>query len=282
VDFAFNRENGRFRNFLGYDRRWLESVGSEDSHGRALWSLGSAVASSRDEGVGALAMNLFEAGLPAVETFSSPRAWAYALLGACSFIKRFPGASEARRYREGLAMRLLELYRRNTSEDWRWFEQSLAYANARLSQALIRVGAEIDNKEMIDAGLESLQWLVGVQTAPNGHLTPVAHGGWRRGAPRPRFDQQPIEAQTTLEACFRAYQVTGEPCWREAMGRAIEWFLGRNDLGLPLYDYATGGCHDGLHPEGVNANEGAESTMAFLCSRLTMRVVAAIVREGGE
>jgi len=280
IDYSLNRESCRFRNFLGYDRRWAEPAGSEDVHGRALWSLGSAVGASKDDGIVALAMNLFEAGLPAVETFSSPRAWAFSLLGICSFIKRFPGASEARRFRDGLAARLLQLYKTNTHEEWPWFEQSLAYENARLSQALLRAGAEIENQEMADAGLKSLAWLVQVQTAPEGYFVPIAHVGWRRGADRARFDQQPVEAQGTIEACFRAYRVTGERRWRERMACAFEWFLGRNDLGLPLYDYATGGCHDGLHPKGVNANEGAESTLALICSLLTMRVVATMSEDG--
>jgi len=228
----------------------------------------------------ALAMNLFEAGLPAVETFSSPRAWAFSLLGICSFIKRFPGASEARRFRDSLAARLLEIYKANTHEEWPWFEQSLAYENARLSQALLRAGAEMENQEMADAGLKSLAWLVQVQTVPEGYFVPIAHVGWRRGADRARFDQQPVEAQGTIEACFRAYRVTGERRWHEWMACAFEWFLGRNDLGLPLYDYGIGGCHDGLHPEGVNANEGAESTLALICSLLTMRAVATMSEDG--
>ena len=273
VDYSFNRENGRFRNFLGYDRRWLEPAGSEDAHGRALWSLGSAVGALLDEGMLGLAMNLFEAGLPAVETFVSPRAWAFSLLGICSYIKRFPGASEPRRFREHLARRLLDRYRDSATDDWPWFEQSLAYANARLSQALARAGSELGNQEMVDVALKSLDWLLKIQTADDGHFTAIAHVGWLRGTPRARFDQQPIEAQSMIEACFRAYRITGDRQWREAMGRVFEWFLGRNDRGRPLYDHATGGCHDGLHHQGVNSNEGAESTLAFLCSLLTMRVL---------
>jgi glycosyltransferase involved in cell wall biosynthesis len=271
TEYAFNRRHRRFRNFLGYERRWLEETGSEDSHGRALWSLGSVIGASHDDAFVTLAMDLFEAALPAVELFSSPRAWAYALLGVCSYIKRFPGASNARRVRDALAHRLLDLYRSNAGEDWLWFERSLAYGNARLSQALIRAGAEIGNDEMTNAGLRSLDWLARIETAESGNFSPIPNSGWHRGAPRPRFDQQPIEAQCMIEACFRAWRVTEERRWRETMTTTFEWFLGRNDLGLPLYDYATGGCHDGLHSQGVNANEGAESTLAFLGSLLTLR-----------
>jgi glycosyltransferase involved in cell wall biosynthesis len=271
LNFALNAKNGRFRNFLAYDRRWLEEAGSEDSHGRALWSLGCAVGASSDEGLVALAMNLFAAGLPAVEMFSSPRSWAFSLLGLCAYVRRFPGDSNARRFREVLAGRLHKLFQANRTDDWPWFEQSLAYANARLSEALLAAGQAMGDKGMVAAGLESLEWLLRVQTAEQGHFSPVANSGWRRGGPRARFDQQPIEAQSMLEACAKAYRLTGDRRWREEMRRVFEWFMGRNDLGRPLYDYATGGCHDGLHTEGVNANEGAESTLAFLCSLLEVR-----------
>jgi len=282
VDYAFNRENGRFRNYLGYDRLWKEKVGPEDSHGRALWCLGSTISASTDEGLVALAMNLFDAGLPAVETFTSPRAWALTLLGLCSYVKRFPGASTARRYRDVLAHRLFDLYKANAAEDWPWFEQSLAYANARLCQALLRAGSDLGDKAMVDASLDSLGWLMRIQTADDGHFSPIANAGWKRGGVRVRFDQQPIEAQCAIEACFRAYRVTGDEEWRARMARTFEWFLGGNDLGRPLYDYASGGCHDGLHHEGVNANEGAESTIAFLSSLLTMRTVEGTGDEEGR
>jgi hypothetical protein len=193
------------------------------------------------------------------------------LLGVCSYIKRFPGASNVRRVRDALAHRLIEMYRGCATDDWPWFERSLAYGNARLSQALIRAGADMDNEEMRAAGLRSLDWLFKVETAEAGNFSPIPNTGWQRGAPRPRFDQQPIEAQCMVEACFRAWRVTRDRRWREAMTSTFEWFLGRNDLGRPVYDYATGGCHDGLHPEGVNANEGSESTLAFLGSLLTLR-----------
>ncbi|MFO7675717.1 MAG: glycosyltransferase family 4 protein [bacterium] len=271
VAYAFNRDNGRFRNFLGYDRRWLEAAGSEDAHGRALWGLGYAIRASRDDAFVALAMNLFDAALPAVELFTSPRAWAYTLLGLSYYARRFPGASNASRVRDALAKRLLAQYRAGAGDDWPWFERALAYGNARLSQALIRAGADLANEEMTRAGLESLEWLVRMQTAAAGNFSPVPNTGWQCGKPRSHFDQQPIEAQCTVEACFRAWRVTGERRWRERMSLAFEWFLGRNDLGRPLYDYASGGCHDGLHPQGVSANEGAESTLAFLGALLTMR-----------
>jgi len=277
LNYAFNPAKGRFRNFMGYDRHWLEDCGSEDSHGRALWSLGCAASESSDDGLVALAMNLFDSGLPAVETFTSPRAWAFSLLGISAHIRRFPGDSSARRFRGVLATRLFELYGDNRSDDWPWFEQSLAYANATLSESLLLAGHEMGRKDMVAAGIEALEWLVRVQTADQGHFSPIANTGWRRGETRARFDQQPIEAQSTLEACSLAYRVTGDRRWRERMGVVFDWFLGRNDFGRAVYDYSTGGCHDGLQHEGVNANEGAESTLAFLSSLLELRSMEPVV-----
>jgi len=279
IDFAFNRGNGRFRNFLGYDRHWLEAAGSEDSHGRAIWGLGCTIGISSDDGMVALAMNLFEAALPAIELFTSPRAWAFALLGICAYVRRFPGDTRARHLRDALAHRLHELYRANAKDDWLWFERSLAYANARLSQALIVAGKGIGDADMLAVGLKSLEWLLDIQTAEGGHFSSVGNSGWHRDGPRPKFDQQPIEAQSMLEASLDAYRATGDGRWYERMRRVFQWFLGYNDLGRAVYDDATGGCHDGLHHEGVNVNEGAESTLAFLSSLLAVRAAEASIPE---
>jgi len=282
VNYAFNPANGRFRNFMGYDRRWLEDAGSEDSHGRALWSMGCTAGESSDDELVALAKNLFDSGLPAVENFTSPRAWAFSLLGICAHNRRFPGDSNARRVRDVLANRLFDLYGDNRSDDWPWFEQSLAYANARLSESLLLAGQEMDRPDMVAAGIESLEWLYRIQIAEQGHFSPIANTGWRRGEPRARFDQQPIEAQSTLDACTQAHRVTGDLLWRERVGVVFDWFLGRNDFGRAVYDYSTAGCHDGLHHEGVNANEGAESTLAFLGSLLALRGMEPIAVEEQE
>lgn len=282
VNFAFNPANGRFRNFLSYDRHWLEDSGSEDSHGRALWSLGCAASEAVDDGFVALAMNLFDSGLPAVESFTSPRAWAFSLLGICAHLNRFPGDSNARRFRDLLATRLFDLFVAERTDDWPWFEQSLAYANALLCEALLLAGHEMGRTDVVAVGIESLEWLFKIQIAEQGHFSPIANSGWRRGEPRARFDQQPIEVQSMLEACAQAYRVTEQPQWREHMGLVFDWFLGRNDFGRAVYDYSTGGCHDGLHHEGVNANEGAESTLAFLSSLLQLRSMERVLVLGRE
>jgi len=266
---AFNPDIRRFRNFMSYDRRWLEVRGSEDSQGRALWGLGTAVAHAGEEGQIAMAANLFGQAIGTVEEFLSPRAWAFAIIGVHEYLRRFSGDSEVRRMRKVLAKRLLELYRHTATEDWHWFEDVLSYANAKLPHALILSGQWMQEGEMTEAGLRSLEWLARLQTSPEGYFAPVgSNGGHRRGGQMAHFDQQPIEAQAMVAACLEAYRMTREPRWREEARRAFEWFLGRNDLGLSVCDFNTGGCRDGLHPDRVSANQGAESTLAWLLSLL--------------
>jgi glycosyltransferase involved in cell wall biosynthesis len=268
---AFNQEAGRFRNFLSFERRWNEEVGSEDSQGRALWALGTVLGRSPHEGLRGPVGRLFDAALPAVLTFTSPRAWAFGLFGIQEYLCRFSGDRAARQAREVVAERLLEAYQRYHAPDWPWFEDIVAYCNASMPHALLECGRRMARPDMVETGLAALEWLVHIQRSREGHFVPIGSNGfYRRGGERARFDQQPVEAQTMVSACLAAYTVTGEARWREEAQRAFEWFLGRNDLGLPLYDPSTGGCRDGLHPDRVNENQGAESTLAFLLALLEM------------
>ncbi len=264
---AFEPEGGRFRNFMSHDRRWLERAGSEDSHARALWAMGFALGRSKDEGQRHIAASLFQRGLPVVDSFASPRAWAFALLSIHEYLRMFSGDRFASHMREKLAARLVELYRAHSSEDWKWFEPTVTYDNAKLCQALISTGSETGGNEMLEIGLTSLRWLLEAQTAEEGHFTPVGcHGFWPRGEARARFDQQPLEAQAMVAACLEAFSVTGDDFWQQAALRCFEWFLGRNDLGRALYDSNTGGCCDALLQDRVNYNQGAESSLAFYLS----------------
>lgn len=268
---AFDESIGRFRNFMGYDRTWLEAVGSEDSHGRAVWALGEAVALADSEEIRATAIELFLKALPVVLDFSSPRAWASTLVGIHSYLQRFPGDLEVRRIRDIIAHRLYDLYRRNAHGDWPWIEDIVSYGNGKIPQALIVSGYDMNDGELIQAGLHSLEWLIKIQTDPKGHFVPIGNNGWlTRNGFRARFDQQPIEAQEMIEALKDAYLVTADEIWIDHAQMCLEWFLGRNDLSVPLYDYRTGGCFDGLTPTGPNRNQGAESTLAWLLSLLNM------------
>lgn len=277
---AWNPATARFRNFMGHDRRWLEDSGSEDSHGRALWALGTAAGRSRNDGHRLLSVQLFDASFPAVDSFTSPRAWASTLLGIHEYLRRFPGDGPAHRMRQALVERLVELWKGNASDDWPWFEDSLSYDNARLSQALIVSGHAMPHREALEIGLSSLQWLSSLQTTPAGHFRPVGSNGfYQRHGIRADFDQQPLEAQAAVAACHDAWRATSLPLWKREARRAFEWFLGRNDLGLPLYDSRTGGCCDGLHPDRVNANQGAESTLAFALSLTEMHHAESVLAE---
>jgi glycosyltransferase involved in cell wall biosynthesis len=279
--FAFHEKVGRFRNFLSYDRTWQEEIGSEDSHGRALWAIGTVLGHSENPGLRGAAGRLFEAAVPATLTFSSPRAWAFSILGMQAYLDWFPGDRVIQSARNLLANRLLDIYERSHSETWHWFETSLSYSNARLSQALLIAGWRSGNKRMIEVGCESLQWLMSVQHHQEDDLfVPIGSTGFfTQGGEKARFDQQPVEACATISACLQAFRLTGETHWLEEAWCAFRWFLGDNDLQVPLYDAATGGCRDGLHPDRVNENQGAESTLSFLMALLEMRSVETPVTE---
>ena len=269
---AFDPASKRFRNLLSYDRQWQEPIGSEDSHGRTLWGLGTVLGRSKDVGLRGAAGRLFELSVPAALEFKSPRAWAFALLGLEEYIDSFPRDRAALHAADALANRLFNLYRANSSDGLHWFEGVLAYSNARLPQALLRSGLRSANKEMISAGLEALDWLVTIQRCDvKGHFVPVGSlGFYSKKTAKARFDQQPIEACAAVSACLQAHRATGQNKWREEASSAFNWFLGDNDLQVSLYDPTTGGCRDGLHPDRVNENQGAESTLSFLMALLEM------------
>ena len=257
---------------MSFDRRWLDDQGSEDSHGRALWALGVAVGRSQLRTFQMMAGQLFARALPALTTFSSPRAWAFGLLGIHEYLRRLSGDSLVNQTRETLTTRLMELYDLHAHADWNWFEEELSYDNARLSHALIVSGRATGQETILNRGLKSLRWLVEQQTSEKGHLRPIGSNGfYHRGGTRANFDQQPIEAQATVAACLEAYRATGDARWYAQAQHAFDWFIGGNDLGLELYVPETGGCRDGLHIDRVNGNQGAESTLAFLLSLLEMR-----------
>ena len=275
LEHAFNPTKGRFRNFFRYDRRWNELVGSEDSHGRALWAIGTVLGRSENQGLRGAAGRLFEFSLPAALEFGSPRAWAYSLLGIQEYLTSYPGDRDAHKIRSVLSRRLLEMYESIRRPEWKWFENVVAYGNARLPQALLLVGSATSDDRMLSAGLESLDWLLEVQRCDaNGHFVPIgSQGFYHQNGEKARFDQQPLEAAGAVSACLQAYRVTNNPRWGGAAWSAFNWFLGDNDLQVPLYDSVSGGCRDGLHPERVNENQGAESTLSFLIALIEMRLL---------
>jgi glycosyltransferase involved in cell wall biosynthesis len=278
LHYAFDAGALRFHNHMSFDRRWLDCQGSEDSHGRALWALGTVVGRSPLRSFQMMAGQLFTQALPALAGFSSPRAWAFGLIGIHEYLRRLNGDSIVTQTREALTGRLMELFRSNSRADWFWFEESLSYDNAKLAQALILSGEATGDAAVLKQGLKALRWLTELQISEKGHFRPIGSNGfYQRGGERALYDQQPVEAQATVSACLEAYRVTSDPWWYEQAQRAFDWFIGWNDLGLELYSPESGGCRDGLHVDRVNGNQGAESTLAFLLSLADMRLAQNMV-----
>jgi hypothetical protein len=274
LNYAFDNKTKRFHNFLSFDRRWLDEQGSEDCHARALWALGVGVGRSPHRSFQIMAGRLFARALPAVATFTSPRAWAISLSGIHEYLRRLSGDSLAQQTRDTLTAKLMDIFDRASHPDWPWFEEELSYDNAKLPHALILSGHATGQKAVFERGLCALRWLAGVQTSENGYFRPIGSNGfYRRGGTRSNFDQQPIEAHAMVSACLEAYRATSDSWWYEQAQRAFDWFLGWNDLGLELHSVNTGGCRDALHVDRVNANQGAESTLAFLLSLAEMKLM---------
>ena len=269
LSYAFNRSTGRFRNFMAYDRSWAERVGSEDSHARAIWGLGVAVRRGRVADVRGIADDLFRRALPAVEGFEHIRPWAYALLGFHEYLQGDGGDERVLDLRQQLADRLFAAWQANSTQDWPWWEDRLSWGNAKLPHALLVCGATMSRGDMVRAGLKALRWLLEIQTDRAGHLSIIGNRGWfDRGRRRARFDQQPIEAKGLVQAALAAALVTGETSWIDQARGCFEWFRGRNDVGALMYNADTGGCQDGLGPDGAAPNQGAESTLAYVLSVL--------------
>jgi hypothetical protein len=272
IQHAWNPDTRRFRNFMSYDRRWLEAQGSEDSHGRTLWALAECARKDIDPSRRRWAAALFKTALPVVEEFSSPRAWAFSLLGLDAYCTLAGGDVLANRLRRLLADRLMSLISATETKDWIWFEDMLAYDNARLPQALIQTGLTTHTPPYIQVGLRSLRWLNSLQTASSGYFRPVGTKSFGRFRQKPEaFDQQPVEAAATISACLAAWEADDGTEWPIEALRAFEWFLGENDLQTALTDPETGSCSDGLHPDRSNENKGAESVLSYLLSLVEIR-----------
>ncbi len=261
-------QDGRFLNFLPFDRQWHEQFGSPDSNGRAIGALGYGVAHAPESGMREAAGWLLERALAQAERLTPPRAIAFALLGfaeACRADWR-PRDSFDRLCH--FADRLAELFDHNASDDWPWYEPYLTYSNAALPRAMLAASAVTGNARYQKIARYSLDFLVDI-LFQHDMLDLIGQKGWyRRHGERAHFDQQPIDAACTVEALVAAEASFGESRYGTLATIALEWFYGRNRVGVALYDPETGGCYDGLVPEGVNRNQGAESTLAHLMARL--------------
>ncbi|MCX7000103.1 MAG: hypothetical protein NT106_07395 [Candidatus Sumerlaeota bacterium] len=274
LSYAFDEKSGRFRNFLNYRREWIEDTGSEDSHGRTIWALGTCIGRTIHTGFQKLATELFEKAISTVTSFSSPRAWAFTIIGIHEYLRRFTGDRSIQAICQNLSSKLHEIYRKNSDPDWMWFEQSLTYVNAKLPQALILSGRWLPDTAMLNDGLLSLRWLCRIQSDNHNNFKPIgADSFYKRNGTFPVFDQQPIEAHAAVSACLEAYRATKDSYWYDEAWKAFQWYLGRNPLSISLYDPHTGGCCDALHVDRANLNQGAESTLSFLLSLAEMTVI---------
>lgn len=271
VEHAWSPITGRVQNFMGFNREWLDQAGADDAHGRTVWALG-AVAQCEDpcrldDWAAARLLEL----APPLNEMSSPRAWAYGLLGIEGFLRRFPGHLGFERLQEELSARLFQRWKDAAAPGWNWFEDRLGYDNAKLCEALLVSGHAQSNSDHVQVGLETLRWLMILQTAEAGHFRPIGTEtfGVDRRYPQP-FDQQPLEAGSAVTACLAAAEISGDTWWRQEARRAFNWFTGTNDLRLPVAEGATGACFDGLHPDRRNANQGAESTLSYLAALTAM------------
>ena len=264
--FAYDSGNGKVKNFLSYDRKWLDEGDSEDSHGRFLWALGKIISEHLDENFTACATHLFQQALGAAYSFRSPRAWAFTIIALIDYLKMFPGDVNAKNLKSKLGDKLLGAFKANSSDDWLWCEDVVSYENGRLPQALLSLGADTDSGEMKEWGLKTLNWLLNLQTdKEKGHLSLIGNNGWfKRGGEKANFDQQPVECAALSDACYSAHKITGEKRFLERIKWCYNWFLGDNDINETLYDFKTGGCRDGIHSSRLNLNEGAESLLSWL------------------
>ncbi len=283
IQYSLQCGDGMALNFMSYDRSWKEpESGSQDCHGRVLWALGK-VASKGPEGVRDFATRFFHGAMGVFRSLSSPRALAFASMGLVSYLKRFEEDENARKDCERLVDRLMDGFRNNVTEEWPWPEDVVSYENARLPQALIVAGRHLDRKDYLDMGLRSFDWLFEIQTADDGHISPIGSNGWlTRDGSRADFDQQPVEVAALIDTAYQAYLATEELKYVDYMNRAFDWYLGGNDLEASLYDFQTGGCRDGLHPDRVNKNEGAESQLAWLLSLYKLYQVMGEVGHSSE
>ncbi len=275
VQHAWNPDSRRFRNFMGFNRCWLEDEGSEDSHGRTLWSLGVCALTDANVSRRSWAASLFGEAVHEVKAFRSPRAWAFTLLGLDAYCAAVTDDVRATQLRAMLADRLVSGFDAVATDDWRWFENGLAYDNARLPQALILTGVATKTPGYLDVGLKSLHWLVTQQTSAKGQFRPVGTAGFGdRRRPPQAFDQQPLEAAATIAACLAAWRADHDVEWKAEAARVFAWFLGSNDLSTSLVDLETGSCRDGLHPDRANENRGGESVVSYLLGLSEIRQVA--------
>lgn len=268
VDYAYNESNGKFRNFMSYDRKWLEEEGSEDSVGRTMWALGYTAAQTRVSNFYHHSNSLFFRGLQKVDYIRHPRALAYLILGMVHHAEAHGDPTVLEQLRSKLGQ-LNAFFDPCIDKEWLWFDPIVTYANSRIPQALIAGGHYFKDEELVKRGLKILDWLIDKQFSE--HLfSPIGNQGWLTPEGKAEYDQQPLEAHGMIDACLQAEMVMKDGRYAEYALKAFAWFMGENSSSAVLYDFSTGGCRDGLHSEGANMNQGAESTLSWMMSLISI------------
>jgi len=283
IQHGWNPANGRFRNFMAYDRRWLEDSGSEDSNGRTIWALGMTAARSPWPELRDWACKLFDGTASIAAEFGALRARAFAALGGFEILSRRADHELARSLLRDAGELLLQAHGQYARDDWNWFEPSLAYDNGRLPEALIRAGQTLENDQMLKLGLSTLDWLRVRQSSPRGAFRPVGCKSFCRPYAAPlAFDQQPLEATATVDAAAAAFEFSGESKWRQMAQDAFAWFFGNNDAAMPMANASDGSCFDGLMATGINRNQGAESILSLHLAAQTVREAFGTSKQAGQ
>jgi len=268
--FHMQRPDGKFHNLLSYSRNFLDDVGSEDCMGRSLWACGYSILTNLPKGIETISKEIFDKGFRHAPNFKSLRAKAFTILGLCYYSEAFPHDPNLSKNIVSLTEQLLDSYQQVSSSDWCWFEPYLTYVNARLSQALFLAYGIIGDERHLQIAKKSFDFLVKVQVIDE-KIIPIGNKGWyKKGGKRALYDQQPIEASCMVEAALAAFRVTGDEKYQRIAHIAFGWFLGKNSQDVMVYNPKTGGCYDGITPEGVNLNQGAEATVSYLLARLKL------------
>ncbi|MCW4019428.1 MAG: glycosyltransferase [Candidatus Bathyarchaeota archaeon] len=264
------RTDGKMHNFLGYNRQFADAVGSEDCIGRTIWACGHCLDSKLPQETNLVAKEIFDRAFKWASTFSSPRANAFSIMGLFHYQKAHPNDPNISRNMRILGDQLLRLYEKEALPDWQWFEPYLTYSNGRLPHALFLAYENTKEEKYLQVACNSLDFVLQVQMV-DGVFAPIGNRGWyMRGKERAIYDQQSIEASSMTEAAIAAFQSTSKEEYRQAASRVFDWFLGGNLKGVKVYDSVTGGCCDGITPQGLNLNKGAESTVAYLQAHLAL------------
>lgn len=272
VYYAFNGETGLFRNFMSYERKWLDESGAEDCNGRVIFILGYLIKNSKNNSYLALAKNLFDNSIKNMTGFKSPRAISFVIMGCIFYLKKFSGARDIKRILKNFSAMLHSLYESNHNAGWKWYENILTYVNGRIPQAMLMSGGFLSNVQYTKTGLESIEWLYNVLIGKeDNYLSLIGNDGWYvKGKRKARYDQQPLEIPALIDALWQAYKISGDKKWIDRISISFSWFMGNNLKQEMICDVATGACYDGLTQHGVNQNQGAESTVSWLLSLLRM------------